>query len=406
MIEIKGKYATAQIYSNLVDELAIKQLQLLIDQPLSKDAKIRIMPDVHAGAGCVIGFTANIQDVVIPNIVGVDIGCGMLTIMLGQKRIDLDKLDAIIHQYIPSGRDVHVHPLAKVDLLSNIRCLPYLKNEKRFSQSMGTLGGGNHFIEVNVDDEGNHYLVIHTGSRNLGKQVADYYQHLAIDQLSGKSNYKQDLNNLIAGYKQQNKEHLLEQAIQDLKAEYELKMVKHPELSYLTGQGKADYLNDMGLCQQFATRNREKIASIILNHLFEKSLHDFDCFETVHNYIDLTTNMIRKGAVSAQLNEMILIPMNMRDGSLLCLGKGNEDWNCSAPHGAGRLYSRIQAKKQFTLDEYALSMKGIYSSTINNQTLDECPMAYKDMKDIVTRIEPTATILKVLKPIYNFKASD
>lgn len=405
MKEIKGMYSSAKIFTDIIDEKAVEQIQTLCNQEFTKDAKIRIMPDAHAGVGCVIGFTANLGELVIPNIVGVDIGCGMLTVDLKDSQIDLEKLDQIIRKYIPSGASVHSGRIMRFDKLQELYCYRELKDSKRIERSIGTLGGGNHFIEVDVDENNHSYLVIHTGSRNLGKQVAQYYQNLAYDLMAGKDDLLLIQEQLIVDYKKQGRKDELQEAIKELRKNFIAKEVQLPkELCYLSGKYRDQYLHDMAICQEYATLNRQMIAKIILKQLLDRSLEEFDYFETIHNYIDHDENIMRKGAVSAKLNEKILIPINMRDGSLICLGKGNEEWNQSAPHGAGRLYSRQKAKELFSLNEFEDQMQGIYSTSINQHTLDECPMAYKSMDDIVNNIGETATIIQVIKPIYNFKA--
>lgn len=405
MKEINGLYANAKVFTDIIEESAYEQIQTLCNQSFTNGSQIRIMPDVHTGVGCVIGFTANLKDKVIPNIVGVDIGCGMFTVELEKRSIDLPQLDNIIRQYIPCGTSVHSGRIIRFDKLKELSCFRTLKDSKRIERSIGTLGGGNHFIEVDVDRFGNHYLVIHTGSRNLGKQVADYYQNLAYDLLSGKDELFEKQEQLIAEYKALGKRKEIQSALKQLKSEFIVKDVNLPKnLCYLEGKYKDQYLHDMYICQEFASLNRYTIANTILNHLFDLSLEDFHFFETIHNYIDPHDNIIRKGAVSAKKDEKLLIPINMRDGSLICLGKGNPDWNQSAPHGAGRLYSRTTAKEQFTLDEFKEQMKGIYSTSIHEGTLDECPMAYKSLDDIIDNIYDTVNVLEIIKPIYNFKA--
>ena len=387
MKEIKGIYSSAKVFTDIIDEKAVEQIQTLCNQEFTKDAKIRIMPDAHAGVGCVIGFTANLGELVIPNIVGVDIGCGMLTVDLKDSQIDLEKLDQIIRKYIPSGTSVHSGRIMRFDKLQELYCYRELKDSKRVERSIGTLGGGNHFIEVDVDENNHSYLVIHTGSRNLGKQVAQYYQNLAYDLMAGKDELLLKQEQLISDYKKQGRKDELQEAIKELRKNFIAKEVQLPkELCYLSGKYRDQYLHDMAICQEYATLNRQMIAKIILKQLLDMSLEEFDYFETIHNYIDHDENIMRKGAVSAKLNEKILIPINMRDGSLICLGKGNEEWNQSAPHGAGRLYSRQKAKELFSLNEFEDQMQGIYSTSINQHTLDECPMAYKSMDDIVNNI--------------------
>jgi len=405
-MKIKGKYATAKVFAKTIDDKAIEQIKLLCNQEFAKGSKIRIMPDVHAGKGCTIGFTANIGNKVIPNIVGVDIGCGMLCVNLGKVDIDFEKFDNIVKNCIPCGFDVHKNKIKDFNEIEKMNCYSKLNDKERIVCSLGTLGGGNHFIELDKDDNNCVYLVIHTGSRNLGKQVAEYYQTMAYETLHNNAEeLKVKQENLIEEYKKQGKQSQIELAIKELKEQFAYKEIKIPkELCYLTGLQRQLYLEDMAICQKYATLNRELIADIILKKYFNKHLYEYMYFETIHNYIDLKNNIIRKGAISSQKGELILIPINMRDGSLICEGKGNEDWNCSAPHGAGRVLSRIQAIETLSLDEYEKSMNGIFSSCINNFTIDEAPMVYKNIDEIVGAITPTAEIKKIIKPIYNFKA--
>ncbi len=369
------------------------------------------MPDVHAGAGCVIGFTGNLGDKVIPNIVGVDIGCGMLCVELGNIELDLEKLDTIIHKFIPSGFEVHKERKIKFDKLQQLKCYRELKDTKRLERSIGTLGGGNHFIEVDIDNDNNKYLVIHTGSRNLGKQVAEYYQELA-NQLCNYNlgEYKEKKQELIKEYKEQGKRQCIQSALEELKKEYQVSKNKIPkDLAYLDGKYREDYLYDMKICQEFAILNRMSIAKTILCHLWnrmEVDSRNWDSFETIHNYISFEDNIVRKGAISARKGEKVLIPMNMRDGCIIGIGKGNDDWNQSAPHGAGRIMSRMQAKKTFKIEEFKNSMKEIYTTSVNESTLDEAPMVYKPMQEIIDCIGDTVEIIKIIKPIYNFKAGE
>lgn len=407
MLEINGTYSTAKIFTDILEESAAAQIKQLCDQPFAKNCKIRIMPDVHSGAGCVIGFTADLGEMVIPNIVGVDIGCGMLTVELGKTEIDFAKFDETVRDFIPSGKNVHEGRIVRFPKLQELHCYRNLKKTRWIERSIGTLGGGNHFIELDIDDNGNKYLVIHTGSRNLGKQVAEIYQEMAYDLLRGKDEIFEKQKKIIEEYKAAGRKSEIQAAIKELKKSFKAKQIAIPkELCYLTGEYREMYLHDMKICQEFATQNRFKIAELLIEKYFCKTLDDFSYFETVHNYIDHDSNIVRKGAVSAKNGEILLIPINMRDGSLVCIGKGNEDWNCSAPHGAGRLYSRTEAKKNFTVEEFKASMSGIYSTSINEYTLDESPMAYKNMDDILNNIAPTAEVIKIIKPIYNFKASD
>lgn len=407
MIEIKGAYNTAKIYAGTVEESAAVQIEQLCNQEFVKGCRIRIMPDVHAGAGCVIGFTADLGEMVIPNIVGVDIGCGMLTAELGNIEIDCALLDGIIRTFVPSGKTVHETRIQKYPALQELHCYRSLKKTKWIERSLGTLGGGNHFIEIDQDSDGNKFLVIHTGSRNLGKQVAEHYQEMAYEILRGADQLYEQQNRLIEEFKAAGRRSEIQAALKNLKANFQAAETEIPkELCYLTGEYRAMYLHDMKICQDFATRNRMEIANQILGRLLGKTLSDYLNFETIHNYIDLRSNVVRKGAVSAQAGERLLIPINMRDGSLICIGKGNADWNNSAPHGAGRLYSRKSAKEHFTMEDFTKSMEGIFSTSVQESTLDESPMAYKNMDDIVNNIAPTAEIVKIIKPIYNFKAGE
>ncbi len=406
MVKIKGRFADALIYAKTVEDSALEQIELLCSQEFVKDAKIRIMPDVHAGTGCVIGFTADLGEMVIPNIVGVDIGCGMLCVKLGRIDIDFEKLDNIIRQYVPCGKDVNEGRIVRYPKLQKMHCYRSLKDSKRIERSIGSLGGGNHFIEIDVDECGCKYLVIHTGSRNLGKQVAEYYQKMAYDILCGKDKLFEEQKRIIEEYKAAGRRTEIQDVIKKLKSEFKAKTTSVPkELCYLTGEYRKMYLDDMAVCQEFATLNRNTIANIILSNYFGRDIEMFEAFETIHNYIDLESNIIRKGAVSAKNGEMLLIPINMRDGSLICIGKGNEDWNCSAPHGAGRLLSRGSAKEILSIEEYQNEMKGVFSTCIAESTLDESPMAYKNKEEIVSEITPTAEIVSQIKPVYNFKAS-
>ena len=409
-----------KIFTDNIEQEAIDQINTLLEQPAFTDCKVRIMPDVHAGAGCVIGFTADLGDKVIPNIVGVDIGCGMFTVELGRidtgingktdsnianyvTDIDYEKLDNVIRTCIPSGRNVHEEINYIFPELKNLRCYNKLKNIDWLERSMGTLGGGNHFIEIDEGFEGRKYLVIHTGSRNLGKQVADYYQNLAVELMIGRDKLAYERDRLIAEYKDQGRSSEIQDAIKELRNTWRKKTNDIPkELCYLTGKYRDDYIYDMKICQRFAKQNRLMIA---LKIMLSMGWYSIDLFETVHNYID-ESNMIRKGAISAKKGEKVLIPINMRDGSLLCVGKGNEDWNCSAPHGAGRIMSRSKARESISMESFRESMTGIYTTSVCESTIDESPMAYKPMDEIINNIKDTVDILDVLKPVYNFKASE
>lgn len=397
-MEIKGKYNLAKVYTDVVDPIATQQLQDICDSEAFKDSVIRIMPDVHAGTGCTVGTTMTITDKAVPNMVGVDIGCGMEVTQIKERELDLEKLDKLIYATIPSGSDVRdtKHPLSdKIDL-TQLRCFRKIKSEMAY-KSIGTLGGGNHFIEVDKDDEGNLFIVVHSGSRHLGVEVASFYQEEAYKQMCGCAGYQ--LRQVISQYREQGREKEIQTEIDRRNAT----TVDYPmESAYLVGELFDDYIHDMKIVQQFATLNRQAMVDEIVSGL---GLTVVDQFTTIHNYIDTDTMILRKGAVSAKSGEKILIPINMRDGSLICLGLGNKDWNESAPHGAGRLMSRKTARNSLTMEEFKQEMQGIYSTSIKESTLDESPMAYKDMKDIVSNIGPTVDIVKQIKPIYNFKAS-
>lgn len=407
MIEVKGKYNTAKVYTDILEPEVISQLVELCNQNFCQGCNIAIMPDTHAGKGCVIGFTANLGDKVIPNIVGVDIGCGMLTVELGKLDIDLVELDNVIHKYIPSGMKVHEGRIVRFPQLQELHCYRNLKDTKRIERSIGSLGGGNHFIELDKDEQDNLYLVIHSGSRNLGKQVAEHYQNLAIDLCSGKEDYYIKRERIITEYKAMGKRKLIEGALKELKAQYDALTPSYPkDLCFLTGVYRDQYLHDMNICQEYATLNRETMANIILEKLLGKSLSDFSHFTTIHNYINFKDNIIRKGSISAYEGERVLIPINMRDGSILAVGKGNPDWNYSAPHGAGRLMSRNKAKEMLSMEDYKKSMEGIFTTSVNEATLDEAPMAYKPIDEIIKNIKDTVDIIKIIRPVYNFKAGE
>lgn len=402
MIIINGAYNTAICYADTLDDTAKEQIETVCNEEAFKHSKIRIMPDVHAGKGCTIGTTMTIVDKVVPNMVGVDIGCGMYTVALGNIDIDFEKFDTAAHS-IPCGKKVWEGRKERFDL-TVLRCFRHLHDSKRLERSIGTLGGGNHFIEIDKDDDGNKYLVIHSGSRNLGTQVAEYYQGIAIDLNLGKEEYFKKREEIIRTYKESGRRTEIQSTLKQMEKEWQAKEPTMPRaLCYLYDTFMEDYLHDIDICQKFAKRNREKMAEILLE---ETGIIGGEAFHTIHNYIDVEEKILRKGSVSAKAGEKILIPINMRDGSLLCIGKGNADWNCSAPHGAGRLMSRTAAFERLTMEEYTAQMAGIYTTCINTSTLDESPMAYKNMDEIIANIEPTAEIVKRIKPIYNFKAAE
>ena len=406
MVEVKGKYNTAKVFTDVVDEKSLQQIKTLCDQEFTSGARIRLMPDVHAGAGCTIGTTMTIKDKIVPNLVGVDIGCGMETLMIHKdseaaQKFNPAQLDMIIRKNIPCGFDIRKFEhqyVAEVEW-DNIKGI---YNKHRAQLSLGTLGGGNHFIEADKDEEGNLYIVVHSGSRHAGLEIAEYYQEMAWRQLNGKT--KADLDAMISQLKAEGRETEIEAKRVEMNAQIKTQIPK--DLAYVSGYLFDDYINDMRIMQHFAMLNRKAMINTISIGLHLKKEEIVDQFTTIHNYIDTENMILRKGAVSAQKGEKLLIPINMRDGSLICLGKGNEDWNCSAPHGAGRVMSRMKAKKELSMEEFKAEMSGIYSTTVTKETLDEAPMAYKTMDDIVANIGPTADILNVIKPIYNFKAAE
>lgn len=400
MLEIRGKYNTAKIFTDVVDESSIAQVLLLCNQEFTEGSRIRLMPDIHAGAGCTVGTTMTITDRVVPNLVGVDIGCGMETVRLEEKELDLEALDRLIYARIPSGFSIRekAHSYAaRVDLKA-LYCYDSI-NALRAEKSIGTLGGGNHFIEADRDEAGNLYLVVHSGSRHLGLEVANYYQKAGYEALNQSG--PMDVQALIASLKAQGREKQIESAVKTLRNTKRTAIPR--ELAYVEGELFAQYIHDMQIVQRFAMLNRQAMMDEMVRGM---GLHIAEQFTTIHNYIDTESMILRKGAVSAKAGERLLIPINMRDGSLICIGKGNEDWNCSAPHGAGRLMSRTKAKQAFTVQEFQQEMAGVYTTSVGKSTLDECPMAYKGMTDIVENIGPTAEIAAVIKPIYNFKAGE
>lgn len=399
-MEIKGKVATAIAYANVIEDAAIEQIRRMCDYAFTEGSKIRIMPDVHAGKGCTIGTTMTIHDKAVPNVVGVDIGCGMYTVRLLETEIDFEHLDDAAH-YVPSGMNVWEGRKESFDLEA-LRCYRELKDAKRLQRSLGTLGGGNHFIEVDRASDGTLYLVIHTGSRNLGKQVAEYYQHLAVELNQGREEYFKKRDALIAEYKAAGRRKEIQAALKAL--HWADKPLSVPEdLCFLYGEYLENYLHDVEICQRFARRNRELIAQILLERA---GLTGADGFHTIHNYIDTDEMILRKGAIAAHKGEKVLIPINMRDGSVLAIGRGNLEWNYSAPHGAGRLMSRGAARETLSMEAYTEAMKGIYTTSVNPSTIDEAPMAYKSLEDIIDVIRDSVDVVDIMKPIYNFKASD
>jgi RNA-splicing ligase RtcB len=396
MITLNGKYNTAKVFTDNVEQEAIAQIIMLLNQEFARDSVIRIMPDAHAGAGCTIGTTMTIHGKAVPYMVGVDIGCGMETVLLRDRHVELQKLDKVIHEKIPAGFNVRgeAHEMALAANIHKLKCSKHVNLDRAYS-SIGTLGSGNHFIELDKDDDGKLYLVIHSGSRYLGKQVADYYQNAAVQQRKADTGAAQEL---IVKLKAEGKEKEIQKRLKKMPVAQVLKT-----LAWLEGDMLDDYLHDMAITQEYADVNRRCMAREIVKAMGFKAE---ESFSTIHNYIDIERNILRKGAISAMNGEKVLIPINMRDGSLLCTGKGNPDWNCSAPHGAGRLMSRREAKDTITLTQYKEAMKGIYSSTVDSTTIDEAPFAYKPMEEIIANIGETVSIDRIIRPVYNFKAAD
>ena len=399
-MEIRGRCGVAIVYAKVIEEEAVEQIRRMCDYEFTEGASIRIMPDVHWGKGCTIGTTMTVRDKVVPNLVGVDIGCGMYTVDLGKGEIDLMRFDEAAH-FVPSGRNLWDGRQERFDLTA-LRCYRALKDTKRIARSLGTLGGGNHFIEIDRSADGTHYLVIHTGSRNLGKQIAEYYQNIAIDLSHGKDELFRARDELIRRYKAEGRRGELQEALKELNRAFQAKAAEIPaDLAFLYGSYLEDYLHDIEICQDFARRNREVLARVLLERT---GLTAGDAFHTIHNYIDTEERILRKGAIAAHAGERVLIPINMRDGSILAVGRGEPDWNYSAPHGAGRLMSRTAAKENLSMDEFRNTMVDVYTTAVNENTLDEAPMAYKSLADIIDVIEDSVDVIEVLKPIYNFKA--
>lgn len=408
MLEVKGKYNKAIVYTKNIEEEAINQVEEICNQEVFKNSKIRIMPDCHPGKGCVIGTTMTIEDKIIPNLVGVDIGCGMKTVELGNIDLDLESIDNYIKKNIPHGFSINNNP--KTDYkktIEKLRCFRDIpKSSKEFNRALGSLGGGNHFIEINEDSNKNKYLIIHSGSRNLGHQVATYYQNKAYEYHSGLNDeFQHEKDELIKSYKKSGRRKEIQKALVKLKEDYKKECNIPKYLCYLEGRLKDDYLHDMKIVQEYANLNRSVMSKRIIEECMELDFASLNKFQTIHNYIDLDSMILRKGSISAQKDEKVLIPINMRDGSILAIGKGNPEWNCSAPHGAGRLKSRGKAKEDITLEEFENSMKDVFTTCVKESTIDESPMAYKDMDEILGNTKDTIDIIDILKPIYNFKSS-
>ena len=402
VIEIKGKVNTALCYAKVVEDEAIEQIRRMCDYDMTAGSKIRIMPDVHSGKGCTIGTTMTVVDKVVPNVVGVDIGCGMYTVSLGKGEIDYLMVDAAAH-YIPSGRKVWDGRKEYFDL-TTLKCYRELKDTKRLVRSLGTLGGGNHFIEIDEASDGTKYLVIHSGSRNLGKQVAEHYQKLAVLLDRGFEEYFAKRDEIIATYKAEGRKTEIEGTLKELKRQvFKAESAMPEDLCFLYGEYLEDYLHDVEICQAFAKRSRELMAEIICERV---GLVAGESFHTIHNYIDTSEMILRKGSIAAHAGEKVLIPINMRDGSVIAIGKGNPEWNYSAPHGAGRLMSRTKAKNTLSMSDYMNAMEGIYTTSVSESTLDEAPMAYKSLEDIIDVITESVDVVEVIKPVYNFKAGE
>ena len=404
-MEIKGKFATAVCFTKVIEDGAIGQIRTMCDTLFTEGSRIRIMPDVHAGKGCTIGTTMTVNGKAVPNVVGVDIGCGMYTVRLNTREIDFARMDEAAH-FIPSGRNVWEGRRERFDL-TGLKCYRHLKDTKRLERSLGTLGGGNHFIEIDRDSHGDCWLVIHSGSRNLGTQVADFYQSLAIDLQDGKEEFFHRRDALIAEYKAAGRRGEIQAELKRMDKEWKAFRDRQAreipeELCWLYGEYLEDYLHDVEICQQFAVRSRELMAEVILQRT---GMEAVEAFHTIHNYIDTKEMILRKGAIAAHDGERVLIPISMRDGSVLAVGRGNPDWNFSAPHGTGRILSRTDAKEKLTMEDFTASMRGIYTTSVNESTLDESPMAYKSLEDIIDVIRDSVDIIDIMKPIYNFKAS-
>lgn len=383
-----------KVFAETFEYEAFEQVKRLANYEAYKDSIIRVMPDSHAGKGCTVGTTMTITGKVTPNLVGVDIGCGMLTVELKDNSIDYGKLDAVIRAKIPNGFSVHDRPKCTFDF-DGLICAKNV-DLQRASLSIGSLGGGNHFIEVDYSEKtGQYYLVIHSGSRKLGGDVCKHYQDIAFQ---GANEMKKVREELIARLKREGREQDIEKEVKSLQ-----KPATDKELAHLSGDNFKHYVNDMAIVQRFASLNRKTMADIIIR---EMGFNEASRFETIHNYIDFKRMILRKGAVSAELGEKLLIPINMRDGSLVCIGKGNPDWNYSAPHGAGRLMSRSKAKKSLSMDEFVHSMDGIFTTSVSSSTIDEAPQAYKSMDEIVAAIVDTVDIIDTIRPVYNFKATE
>lgn len=393
MLELRGQFNTAKVFTDNIDSETISQVIQLMNMPYMADCQTRIMPDCHAGAGCVVGTTIQLKDKVVPNLVGVDIGCGMLAIRLNGN-IDLEKIDSIINEKVPSGFSIHERPIVKYDPLKDIIAPIDIEHANK---SIGSLGGGNHFIEIDKDNDGRYWLVIHSGSRHLGIEVCKHYQKLAVSTLRN-NEIDSKINSTIARLKAEGKQKDIENTVKILRMQ---KQSIPDDLCYIEGENFSNYIHDMGIAQNYAKLNRRTMADIIIK---AANLVEIESFDTIHNYINMDDMILRKGSISARKGEVVIIPMNMRDGSLICIGKGNPDWNYSAPHGAGRILSRSAAKESVSFEDFRESMRGIYSTSVVESTIDEAPAVYKPMEQIIENIQDTVEIIDNIKPVYNFKA--
>lgn len=404
---IKGDFNEAEVFTENIDKETISQIKQLLDQEFVKNSNIRVMPDCHKGAGCVIGTTMTIKDKIVPNLVGVDIGCGVLCVELGDIDLNLDKIDDFIKNNIPHGFDINNKAVVDyIDEILKIRCINNIKKKpEEFNRALGSLGGGNHFIEIDKDDFNNKYLVIHSGSRNLGLQVAKHYQDVGYNNLNyNNSEYEEKSKEIIESYKKSGKKKKIEKELKKLKESLKIESKIPKDLCYVQGQDLDDYLHDMDIVQRYASKNRELMAEKIVEFI-GLDYESLNKFESIHNYIEVDKYMLRKGAISAYEGEDVLIPINMRDGVIIGKGKGNPNWNYSAPHGAGRILSRAEAKNKIHMNDYKASMKDIFTTCVNVSTLDEAPQAYKPIEEIINNITDTVDIKKIIKPIYNFKSN-
>lgn len=397
MIKVQGKYTEAKVFTEIPQDAALEQIKEMCSQPHMEGLKVRIMPDYHAGKGCVIGTTIAIKDKVVPNFVGVDLGCGLITTKLNLGEVDFEKLDGVVREYMPSGSEIHEDDRECPEEFKRGNFRAKVLSNDRTAKSLGSLGGGNHFLELSICEEGSYYLTVHTGSRYVGARIAKYYQDEGYKAIK-----KDGLNKLINELKAQGRYKEIAGRITEHKKENP--PVKK-DMAYVEGQLFEDYLHDVELSQRYAKRNREEIVKIVIENMGWNGLV-VEQFDTVHNYIDTGNKILRKGAVSAQAGERLIIPINMRDGSILAVGKGNAEWNYSAPHGAGRVLSRTKAREQLEVSDFEEEMSGVWSTSVGESTIDEAPDAYKTMGEIMGQIGDTVEVLKIIKPVYNFKATE